>query len=1097
MQPERWKKVEQLYEGAMALPPEKRAEFLAQACPDDAQLQEEVRSLLAQDADSFLEKGPLPAIKAFSSRHERLRQIFAAAIERPSGDRAAFLADACRGDLELVSEIERLLQGDAPTATIPGTSLHPPRLQPGAMLAGRFLMIRFIASGGMSDVYEVEDTVLTSRVALKTIRREITGDPQALARFKREIQLAKRVTHTNVCRIYDLGSHCKGDLEIVFLTMELVEGPTLARSLRDCGHMSCERALPLVIQMAEALGAAHTAGIVHRDFKTSNVMLAGSGDSLRAIVTDFGLARLSVSTDDASLTDTGKIVGTPPYMAPEQLTNGEITSATDIYALGLVMYEMVTGRKPFEGRTAFESAMKRLNQSAPPPAEHVPGLDSRWNTAILRCLERDPQRRFSSTGDLVRALKDPTRSATLERLQALGKKKTTRATALLAAAAAMVLGVAAGIWTLGRHRPPAAALRWYEQGTRALRDGTLFTAMKEFDAAVRLDPGFALAHARLAEAAVDLDYNDKAKSEMLRASPALQSFFLSGEEKLRLEAVYFVLLNDFRQAAAKYKELAAKVPSSERAAILVDLGRAFENGGKFKEALDSYSQSIRLDSQFAAAFLRRAMLEGKQRMNANAASDFDAAEQLYQTENNAEGITEVSYQRALLFRRLDRLADARAPAEKSLEMARNNRDEYHQIKALLMLSYLLYNSGDTDGGEKRAREAIAMAQQAGIESLSASGLVEIGRALFVKGENAAAEPYLRNAAETARRFEDVQIEAEAELVLEQVLVKLGRPDDALAVSKQAMLHFEQVGDKSGGARAAIPAARMTRDRGDYEDSAALFRQALQLAERANDPGTLALASRELGMVRQLQEQYPDALANFARSAQLIRALNDLNRQAYAEVNRADALRSLGKYQEAEEELETAEGLDRRLNGLKPLLATISFSRAEMDLARSRLPEVEKDVRNMTEAANTGIIVASAKRLLGLQRLASGRAREGLSLCEQALEMAKTLGNDSLLRNSELAVAEAKLATGDAQGALALASDLAKYFEVKGQLESELKALAIASSASRGADRDRYTSAAKVTLVRLRQEFGESFAGFTSRPDIHQIIIQLGLNSSVN
>jgi tetratricopeptide (TPR) repeat protein len=1097
MQPERWKKVEQLYEGAMALPLEKRAEFLAQACPDDAPLQEEVRSLLAQDADSFLENWPLWAIKTSPSRHERIHQIFTAAIERPSGDRAAFLADACRGDLALQSELEGLLQADACTATMPSPSPQPTRLLPGVKLAGRFIVIRFIASGGMSDVYEVEDTKLSSRVALKTIRPEITGDPHTLARFKREIQLAKRVTHTNVCRIYDLGSHCEGDLEIIFLTMELVEGPTLARYLRDSGRTSCERALPLVIQMAEALGAAHTAGIVHRDFKTSNVMLAGSGDSPRAIVTDFGLARPSASTGDASLTDTGKIVGTPPYMAPEQLTNGEITPATDVYALGLVMYEMVTGRKPFEGRTAFESAMKRLNQSAPPPADHAPGLDSRWNAAILRCLERDPQRRFPSTGDLVRALKDPTRSATLERIQALGKKKTTRATALLVAAAAIVLGLAAGIWTLGRHRPPAAALRWYEQGTRALRDGTLFTAMKEFDAAVRLDPGFALAHARLAEAAVDLDYSDKAKSEMLRASPALHSFFLSGEEKLRLEAVYFVLMKDFRQAAAKYKELAAKVPSSERAAVLVDLGRAYESGGKFKEALESYSESIALDDQFAAAFLRRAMLEGKQRMNANAASDFDSAEQLYQTENNAEGITEVSYQRALLLRQTGKLADARIPTEKALEMARNNRDEYHQIKALLMLSYLLYNSGDTDGGERRAREATEMAQQAGIESLSASGLVDIGSSLFFKGDNAAAEPYLRNAAETARRFEDVPIEAQAEVVLEQVLVKLGRPDEALAVSKQAMLHFEQVGDKSGGARAAILAARIPRDRGDYETSAGLFRQALQLAEQANDQGMLALAAQGLGMVRQLQEQYPAALANFARSTQATRELNDPNRQGYAEVGRADALRSLGKYQEAEEALETAEGLDRRLNGLKPLLATISFSRAEMDLARGRLPEVEKDVRNMTDAANDGIIVASAKRLLGLQRLASGRARDGLNLCEQALEMAKALGNDSLLRNSELAVAEAKLATGDAPGALALASDLVKYFEEKGQLESELKALAIANSASRGADRERYTSAAKAALARLRQEYGESFAGFTARPDIHQIIMRLDLASGVH
>jgi eukaryotic-like serine/threonine-protein kinase len=140
------------------------------------------------------------------------------------------------------------------------------------------------------------------------------SDAGSLARFKREIQYAKRVTHSNVCRIHDLGCHREGDSELVFLTMELVEGRTLASQLRESGRMTTQEALPLVVNMTEALAAAHNAGIIHRDFKTSNVMIVAAGR--KAIVTDFGLARATGSSEETALTDIGKIVGTPAYMAP-------------------------------------------------------------------------------------------------------------------------------------------------------------------------------------------------------------------------------------------------------------------------------------------------------------------------------------------------------------------------------------------------------------------------------------------------------------------------------------------------------------------------------------------------------------------------------------------------------------------------------------------------------------------------------------------------------------------------------------------------------------------------------------------------------------
>lgn len=277
-------------------------------------------------------------------------------------------------------------------------------LTPGKELAGRFRVIRFIAAGGMGDVFEVEDLELHEHVALKTIRAGVVRDPRMLARFKREIQYAKRVTHPNVCRIYDLGWHRDGESEILFLTMELLQGETLAEYLRSHGRMPRQEALPVIAQMAEALSAAHRAGVIHRDFKTSNVMLVGCGQARKAVVTDFGLARASSAVDDDSVTEPGKVVGTPAYMAPEQFTAGEVTPATDVYAFGLVMYEMVTGRRPFHCAPPIAAARKRATEPPPSPAADVPGLDPLWESAILRCLEREPARRFQDPREVVAAL---------------------------------------------------------------------------------------------------------------------------------------------------------------------------------------------------------------------------------------------------------------------------------------------------------------------------------------------------------------------------------------------------------------------------------------------------------------------------------------------------------------------------------------------------------------------------------------------------------------------------------------------------------------------------------------------------------------------
>jgi eukaryotic-like serine/threonine-protein kinase len=347
---------------------------------------------------------------------------------------------------------------------------------PGQIVAGRYRISSFLARGGMGAVYAAEDLELGERVALKTVLPHGANDELAMERFKREIQLARKVTHPNACRIFELGAHEIPGVpgRILFLTMELLEGETLSKHLRRHGRMSEAEALPLLRQMAAALDAAHEAGVVHLDFKSANVMLvpaggrrqaaggsrphaggapadaqAPSASALRAVVTDFGLARSLFEETDPHTG--GHLAGTPAYMAPEQVEGKEASATADVYALGMVLYEMVTGRVAFQSETPRLTAVRRLHERPDPPRTYAPGLDPVWELAILRCLEREPAGRFASAGELVRTLQpDAASSVSLPSLPQLQPPRPRRWRLVAAAAALAILG--AGLFWAAAHQ---------------------------------------------------------------------------------------------------------------------------------------------------------------------------------------------------------------------------------------------------------------------------------------------------------------------------------------------------------------------------------------------------------------------------------------------------------------------------------------------------------------------------------------------------------------------------------------------------------------------------------------------------------------------
>ncbi len=260
-------------------------------------------------------------------------------------------------------------------------SISHGRFAPGSILDGRYRIIGLLGRGGMGEVYRADDLRLGQPVALKFLPDTVASNPVRLAQFHNEVRTARQVSHPNICRVYDIGE-VDGHL---FLSMELVDGEDLATSLRRIGRFAEDKATEIARQLCAGLAAAHDRGVVHRDLKPANVMLDGAG---KVRIMDFGLAAVGV-VDDVR-------VGTPAYMAPEQLLGREVTARSDIYALGLVLYELFTGRRAFTATTLNDLVEHHQSGQVTLPSDIVSTLDPAIERAILRCLDREPARRPSS-----------------------------------------------------------------------------------------------------------------------------------------------------------------------------------------------------------------------------------------------------------------------------------------------------------------------------------------------------------------------------------------------------------------------------------------------------------------------------------------------------------------------------------------------------------------------------------------------------------------------------------------------------------------------------------------------------------------------------
>ena len=265
---------------------------------------------------------------------------------------------------------------------------------PGSLLAGRYEILRVLGEGGMGAVYQARDRELDRVIALKVIRPELAGNAAILQRFKQELILARHVSHKNVVRIYDLGE-AEG---IKFITMEYVDGDDLRSLLKSRGKFSPQDSVLIIEQVCRALDAAHVEGVIHRDLKPQNIMQDAQG---RIVVMDFGLAR---SLEDAGMTQTGALVGTLEYMSPEQALGHELDQRSDLFAVGLIFYELLTGKVPYKADTGLASLMKRTQERAIPASEVDSAVPKALSRIVSRCLERDPAMRYQHATEILQHL---------------------------------------------------------------------------------------------------------------------------------------------------------------------------------------------------------------------------------------------------------------------------------------------------------------------------------------------------------------------------------------------------------------------------------------------------------------------------------------------------------------------------------------------------------------------------------------------------------------------------------------------------------------------------------------------------------------------
>jgi serine/threonine protein kinase/Tfp pilus assembly protein PilF len=997
-----------------------------------------------------------------------------------------------------------------------------------------YRIIGKLGEGAMGVVYAAEDIHLGRHVAVKFLSASTSDTHHFKARFLREARAVSQLTHPNIAMIYDYGETEEG---YPFIVMEKVTGKPLSEIL-DESDLTLARAIEIIEDVAGALGEAHSQGIVHRDIKPSNVFITERG---QVKVLDFGLAKQlneehsaadpNARTLLATHTRSDIVVGTPLYLSPEQARGAAVDGRSDLFALGALLYECIAGTPAFSGASVIEIGAQILHVDPPPPSAINPRVPKELDRIALKALAKNVEARYQSAAEIIKDLQgvrakvaadtqrierikdDPHRTGQPSR----ASRPSGRSSALMTISESLrrprvsmgfvlisTLAIGLALWSVVRWRQPGpykastVAQSWYDKGVEALRSGAYFQASKALSKAVEVEGGFPMAHARLAEAWMEMGYADNAKDELLNALNLVNDrSVLAQTDAPVLDAINALVSNNFTNAIKAYGEIARLTPNDTYA--FVNLGRAFEKNGETDKAIESYVQATSLDPQNALAYLRVGVLYGRQQKMASALPSFQKAEAIYKPSGNSEGEANVLYERSHAYINAGKLEEARAELQQALDLA-NAGDNYAlRIIVLLELSRLAYTSGETPQAQEYANEAINFAQRRGLDNLIAFGLKNLGYTFFLSGKYEEAEKTYQRALEFAKRNKSRLREAEILQNLGTLYIQQLRTNEGLDYAQRALDFFKQENYSSNVHTCLNLLGRGNRRKGDYERALSYYQQALELARQSNYQSQIAFSYGEIATVFAEQERYPEALSYYTQSYEIHQSLKDTRNTAYNLLNLGNVFGRLGRYDEARRSLQEASEMARQLgDGGRRVQAEVYLHFAEIALSQRDFPDAAAKSRQALELAENQFaeIPVQAKATLGLALAFSGNTPGGRLICEEAVKVATGTGDEALLSRAKLALAEVLLEGKDAPGALANALEAQARFKSEGQLESEWHAWTIATRASR-LRRDERAAAEQLARAgearsQLRQRWGaEAFATYEARLDIQVSHKQLG------
>lgn len=979
-----------------------------------------------------------------------------------------------------------------------------------------------LGEGGMGEVFLARDTILGRRVAIKS-PTWLSSDGESRARFLREARMISELNHPNIATLFDYG---ETDDDRPFLVMELIQGRPLSDLIRK-GELTLLRIVEIGIDVARALGEAHSHDVVHRDIKPSNIMVDARG---QVKVLDFGLAK-RFTKDDTLHSEPeaqtavpvhsrrGFVVGTPGYLSPEQARGLDVDGRSDLFSLGAVLYEAITSKMPFPGSSALESAANVLHVEPKRPSKINPGLPRQLETIILKLLSKSVEKRHQTSQELIDDLlrvKDSMQEEVLHTrvlpasqsspalpgrtldfiIRELNQPR--RSVLYLFAGILIALAGVWGIWGLlrpAKYRPQPEALRWVETGSAALRDGAYFQASKAFERAIAIDNGYALAHARMAEALAELDSTEKAKDELLNAG-SYNRDALNELDLHYLDAITASITNNFNRSIELYRRILDLTPDAEKTHVLVDLGRACEKNEEIDKAIEAYQEATRRDPNYATAWLRLGILYGRKKDLAGGLSSLDKAEQIYQAVGNIEGRAEAAFQRGALLNQVNNLTEARKHLERAILLSRAGENKTQEIKALLQLSSLSIDLGETDQAPKYARDAVEIARKYGMDDLGTRGLIDLGSSYLSISRYEEAEKLFLEALESARLRKALRNQARARFMLASLYDRQYKLDQALENLTPSIAFYRQGGYHTETFQGLSLEARVNRKKGEFETALKAGRELMRIAKERRDQDLIARSNTEVGNILAGMGNYPAALTHLEEAYAIYSRLGVRSSAAYNLLNRGGALIQLGRFEAARSALDEARTIAQRPTGGFPELVTfIRLAEAEIALAGQKYAEAESAATEILKTASDRTQTQRAKRFLGLALAFRGSFQAARKSATESVDLARRLQDPGILAEAQLSLSEVLLLTGDHAGAINAALEAQSFFTRTGRRISEWRTFLVAALASRGiGDQDRardYSARAHDSLAALEKLWGQAnFTAYSERPDIKNLRNQL-------